>query len=173
MDSNSEMSTEESNCQVVTNEFESQCSKIGHKKCPRCHSVAINLTLWSDGCCNFCRHIKTFEPAIHLPTWRNETGQCMFHVPSELSDLRDGEKLLIQKLSVYVPLEHLKAGQLGIRGHVCAIPSPIEDVCLQLPRMPDNVRLIKVIKHYKSNDTREVSSISFLVRRKKVVAALR
>jgi hypothetical protein len=40
----------------------------------------------------------------------------MYHVPNELSCLWEGEKLLIQMVSPYVPFLHIKNGTLGIKG---------------------------------------------------------
>jgi hypothetical protein len=38
----------------------------------------------------------------------------MYHVPNQLSCLREGEKLLIQMVSPYVPFVQIKNGTLGI-----------------------------------------------------------
>ena len=69
-------------------------------------------------------------------------------------------------------MEHLKSSQLGLKGHVCAIPNQLQDICLKLPHLPDDVSFIKVIKHCKL-DSEEMASKSFLIRKEKVLGALK
>jgi hypothetical protein len=76
------------------------------------------------------------------PIWMDDNGNLQFHVPDVLSCLHEGEKLLIQKVSVYVPLHHLMHGQLGARGHIVSFPQNISEVCDILPRLSEDVRLI-------------------------------
>ena len=126
----------------------------------------------SGGKCNFCQNISSLHPRIHLPVWVDSSGSTRFDVPIELQELREGEKLMIQKLSVYVPLHHLKAGQVGIKGHVCAIPNQLKDVCCHLPCLPHEVSFVKVTKRFKMDKT-SIGSVSFMIRKKKVLEALR
>jgi hypothetical protein len=57
----------------------------------------------------------------------------MYHVPNELSGLREGEELLIQMVSPYVPFVHIKNGTLGIKGHVCSFPQRVQDLYTPFP----------------------------------------
>jgi hypothetical protein len=107
-----------------------------------------------------------------LPLWTNEDGVTQYHVPEELSCLSEGEKLLIQQISVYVPLHHLKYGQLGAQGHIVSFPQDISEICKELPRLPNDVSLICVIKSFQLQDG-EISSKSFMIHKEKVLAALR
>ena len=84
-----------------------------------------------------------------LPVWYDEAGQVQYHVPPQLSCLREGEKLLIQQVAVYVPLHHLMYGQIGCRGHIVSFPQNISSVCKTLPRLPSNVSTVRVIKRFK------------------------
>jgi hypothetical protein len=59
-------------------------------------------------------------------------GQPMYHVPNELSCLQEGEKLLIQMVSPYVPFVHIKNGTLGIKG-LCLLISSKSTGCLYNP----------------------------------------
>ena len=108
-----------------------------------------------------------------LPVWFDENNMAQFHVPQELSCLREGEKLLIQQISVYVLLHHLKYGQLGARGHIVSFPQDITNVvCKQLPRTPSNIDFIRVVKRFKLSDG-ELKSTTFMIRKKQVLDALK
>jgi hypothetical protein len=85
--------------------------------------------------------------------------------------LQEGEKLLIQQVSVYVPLQHLMYGQVGARGHTVSFPQDVSSVCKTLPRLPDNVQVVQVIKNFGLNDG-TISSKTFSIRRPVVMAAL-
>lgn len=94
-----------------------------------------------------------------------------FELPDELKCLCEGEKLLIQQVAAYVLLLHLKDGQIGSRGHVCSFVQDISSICTVLPRLPDDVQFVKVVKKY-LQEGGDVSSKMFVVRRKAVLDAL-
>jgi len=106
-----------------------------------------------------------------LPIWKDEHEQNHFTVPLVLSTLTEGEKLLIQQISVYVPLHHLKYGQLGVTGHIVSFPQDISEICKQLPRLPHNISFVRIVKHFKTSDG-EISSNSFRIRKRQVLDAL-
>ena len=81
-----------------------------------------------------------------LPIWFVKSGMVQYHLPKELQNLREGEKLLIQQVSAYVPLLHLKDGQIGSTEHVCSFVQYISSICTVLPRLPNDVQFIKVVK---------------------------
>jgi len=115
----------------------------------------INQIRLSDHLCKDCINSKKQSLAVtpdDLLITYQEGIETKYDVPSELSTLRIGEKFLIQMISVFVPIHHLKAGQTGMQGHVCAFPQRIDQVCYTLPRMPQDVSLIRVIKKYKDSD---------------------
>jgi len=125
--------------------------------------------------CNDCKrwrkpyHWKEHFPE-YLPVWYNDDGQAQFHVPECLKDLREGEKLLIQQISPYVPLEHLKQGAHACVGHVCSFPQDIDFVCTELPRK--SVNAIRIVKHFKLKDG-TIDSTTFCIRKDMVLKALR
>ena len=106
------------------------------------------------------------------PIWFNDQGTPMYEVPEELFQLTEGEKLLIQQVSPYVPLQHLQNGSYGAKGHVCAFPQDIHEICTKLPRLPADVKTVSIVKSYLSEDG-ESQKISFKIRRQKVINALR
>jgi hypothetical protein len=107
-----------------------------------------------------------------LPFWVDDDGVIQFHVPEELSCLREGEKLLIQMISPYVPLVHIRNGTLGSKGHVCSFPQNVQEVCTHLPRIPSSVEFVKMVRKFK-NDDGDFGIKAFTIRRKEVLAALR
>jgi hypothetical protein len=110
-------------------------------------------------------------PEESLPIWIDENNDVQYHVPAELAVLQEGEKLLIQQVSVYVPLQHLMYGQVGAHGHIVSFPQTVLSVCKTLPCLPDNVQVVRVIKNFRLNNE-TISSKTFSIRRPVVMAAL-
>jgi hypothetical protein len=98
---------------AIIKEFDTLTSDIGFNHCYCCKRVAINLCMVSrstEAVCSDCEAHRNFDPIQEnlLPVWFCADGQPMYHVPNELSCLQEGEKLLIQMVSPYVPLLHIK-----------------------------------------------------------------
>jgi hypothetical protein len=94
----------------------------------------------------------------------------MYHVPNELSCLREGEKLLIQMVSPYVPSVYIKNGSLGIKGHVCSFPQRVQDLYTTLPRLPSSATFVKIRSFRGEEGKFDVKS--FFVRQTVVLHAL-
>jgi hypothetical protein len=156
-----------------TEKFEIQCEALEHKHCTYCGIVSMQNIFRKQGLCNICARKKSLSNmnANLQPSWTDVHGIKQYDVPDELSCLREGEKLLIQQISVYVPLHHLSYGQLGAKGHIVSFPQDISEVCTVLPRLPEHVSSIRVVKYFKNVDG-EVSSKSFSVRKQNVLDAL-
>ena len=86
--------------------------------------------------------------------------------------MTEGEKLLIQQVSPFVPLQHLQNGSYGAKGHVCSFPQDISNICTKLPRLPSNVNTISIVKSFVDKEG-EGQKISFKIRRQKVLEVLR
>lgn len=149
---------------------------LKHNHCTRCHRVSLNLTMTnrSDGICTDCKsHSKhSLVEENLLPYWIDDDGTIRLDVPTELQCLREGEKLLIQMISPYVPFVHIRNGTLGIKGHVCSFPQRVQDVCTELPRLPETAHVVKMIRKFKGADG-EFGIKSFSIRKSAVLAALR
>jgi hypothetical protein len=159
-----------------TRAFDTACKTLKHSHCKVCHSASLNLVVDSNGICTVCKqnHRTETEYRDSLPIWYEDLPNKRnprFDLPSELSCLREGEKLLIQQISCYVPLHHLRNGQIGSKGHVCCFEQDIEEVCTILPRLPCNVKIIRVVKQYQKEGG-EIGKTTFCIRRKVVLAAL-
>ena len=156
--------------------FESQCRTIFHGQCLCCHSVRIGLKLNSIGACTKCakhKHLDYFMIKTALPTWMKK-GKHQFQLPAELSGLSHAEKMLIQRISPFVPLHHIKRGIFGLRGHVCAFDQDVNEFLQRLPRTRDDTTLLKVVQSIRAEvgSTNSTSTKCFRVRRTKIKGAL-
>ena len=160
--------------ETATSAFEAKCASIKHRKCDVCQIVTLQDIFKTENLCKSCARTNSWTANFTsvLPLWTNEDGVLQYDVPEELSCLSEGEKLLIQQISVYVPLHHLKYGQLGAQGQIVSFPQDITEICKQLPRLPNDVSLIRVIKSFQLQDG-EISSKSFMIHKEKVLSALR
>jgi len=158
--------------------FESNCNNIRHFHCRCCRSIGLNIQLNADGVCKGkCSKLKDVNYYLDrhcLPVWYNDEGVAVFSVPKCLKDLSSAEKLLIQRVSPFVPLHHIKHGVFGLSGHVCAFEQDIGGFVNTLPRRANDVTLLKVLKKVKSEvcGSDESSTIAYRVRRSKVFQAL-
>jgi hypothetical protein len=114
--------------------FDAVCKTLKHSHCKVCHLASLDLVVGSNGmraACKLNDRTET-EHRDSLPIWhedlRNKRNPW-FDLPSELSCLREGEKLFIQHISCHVPLHHLRNGQVGSKGHVCWFKQNIEELC--------------------------------------------
>lgn len=157
--------------------FETAMKSLKHRRCDLCLSVSLTLTvvkMRGTGLnrCKRCIAKKRTTSPEWLPVWFNHDGVPQHHVPTELSNLTEGEKLLIQQISPYIPMQHLHKGAYGSKGHVCSFPQAVEEICTILPRLPENVNAISVVKHFKSKDD-SPGSLVFRIRKDNVLKALR
>ena len=161
-------------------DFESKMKDVHHKKCDLCKSVSLLLEtkLFPNGLniCNDCvvHQRQNRKPdELNLPIYKDHQGVVQHTLPDVLLGLTIGEQLLMQQISCFIPLYHMKFGQIGSRGHVCAFPQDISEVCNVLPRLPTEVSVVKVIKQYKDKESGSISAKTFNVRKTKVLNALR
>ena len=99
----------------------------------------------------------------------------MYSIPRELEDLTLIEKLLIQRISPFVPLEHMYKGTMGLRGHVCAFHQGIKGIATILPRLPSDVSIVRIVREMKGeigcSSLRETKA--YHVNKERVIRALR
>ena len=131
-------------CNIIRN-FEDETAKLKHNKCQCCRMVRIALQLNKKGICKKCaplKNAKYYLEAGALPVWYNDQGVPQYYVPSVLASLTQAEKLLIQRVSPFVPLQHLKQGTFGISGHVCAFEQDVNEFLVRLPRQKNDVSML-------------------------------
>ena len=125
--------------------------------------------------CSECYKIPTnkFLDSKSLPVWYNKDGKVMYRVPPCLKKLRLGEKMLIQRAKLFIPLIHLKNGIMGLKGHTCAFPQNVHEVADKLPRLPNDVTIIRVILNTQAEiGSKEKLDKPFIVRKQAVLDAL-
>ena len=149
-------------------QFELKCQSLSHFCCQSCQMTGISITssYINKHLCTKCQASHTNKEKIEkdLPIWYDKKGIVQYHLPPQLRCLREGEKLLIQQVAAYVPLLHLKDGQIGSRGHVCSFVQDLSSICTVLPRLPDDVQFVKVVKKYLQEGG--AASKTFTVRKK-------
>ena len=156
-------------------DFDTACKTLKHSHCEVCHSASLNLNIHNNTCTTCKQNKRTAkEYQDSLPIWYEDfpsKQNARFDLPYVLSCLREGEKLLIQQISCYIPLQHLGNGQIGSKGHVCCFEQAIQEICTILPRLPSDVKLIRVIKQYRKEGG-EIATTTFSIRRDAVLKAL-
>ena len=161
----------------VIDTFESLTKSVKHKWCQVCLSCSVSLEMSrTPGICKSCRETSATRQSLLeanlLPIWYDSNNVVHYEAPDVLSRLNVNEKMLIQRVSLFVPLKHLKSGSFGLKGHACCFPQDIGPVCDVLPRLPANVSIVKYIKTYKQHIGDVMTTKSFKVRRKYVLEAL-
>jgi hypothetical protein len=160
-------------------EFEDRCQELRHNHCLSCRMVSMNLTVNSKGICTGCntkdKRFMYLEKKL-LPIWYkdNDITKPQFRVPEVLKCLTHAEKMLIQRVSPFVPLHHIKSGTFGLSGHVCAFDQDITSYATILPRRRNDTTVIKVLQEIKTEigPGKQQRNKAFKVRPTKIEAAL-
>ena len=158
-----------------TKKFESNLQNLKLNHCVCCWQVKIGITLDSNHHCNECKNLPTnhyIEQRV-LPVWYDKNGMVNYELPEQLVELTLGEKMLIQAAAPFVPLRHIWKDQVGVKGHVCSFPQSVDAIAHELPRLPHNVNVVRMIRSFKSQQHGEISTRTFLIRKNKVINALK
>jgi Helitron helicase-like domain at N-terminus len=154
--------------------FESTMTQLSYKKCDICHQRRLKIIV-TDGVCSRCKSQKGNYTFCHgnktLPTWI-QNNIIKYSVPPELQNLTIAEKLLIQRVSPLIPVIHIKNGSVGSRGHVVSFYQDISGICNELPKLPSDVSVVKVLRSGITGKGENVSR-TLTVNRCRVINALR
>ena len=158
-------------------EFDNRCKGMSHKNCISCRMTGLSISPNRNGHCSSCAKRSDkhyYENNNSLPIWYDDEGKAQYRVPLELSILTHAEKILIQRVSPFVALTHIKNGTMGLCGHVCAFEQDIEGFAQVLPRTPDDATVIKVVRSMKTEIGGKNTSVlrSYLVRKRVIHNAL-
>ena len=106
--------------------FEAEMNAVVMKSCTVCHTKSLGMNYnekkdMCSKCCSIATKIKGsrdevlqyYQDKNLLPIWKDRQGKVHYTVPSQLSNLTLGEKLLIQKCSSIVPIVHINNGVTG------------------------------------------------------------
>ncbi len=166
---------------ISSYKHEAYMFQLKHIRCCMCQAVSLykdyTKVRGDDGkyICNDCKQKNVdffYKKGTNglLPVWFDDDGEVKYDLPTELQDLRLGEKLLIQRFSCFVPIVHIRNGVMGLKGHCCCFKQEISEVAKTLPRL--QVNAVKVLKGIQ--DSRGVfTEASFVIRKEKVMNALK
>ena len=138
----------------------SKCSKCVAKKHDENHYRNNNLHPLYDK--NGVRSDTDDPPSI---------DDSMFTLPEVLSKLTMAEKMLIRKVSVYVPLYHVQKGIFKLKGHAIAFHQDIPSITSVLPRKLTEI--VTVIRQHTNAGDNAVKISQLRVRKKEVLDALK
>lgn len=136
----------------ATLEFESQLLGLKQSFCSCCYTVSMLNKTNKKGICTWCVSLKDAKYYLEqdaLPVWYengNKDNPPQYDIPEELVCLSQAEKMLIQQLSPFVPLAHIKNGTCGLSGYVCAFEQDVNDFIKCLPHCLDDTALLRVVK---------------------------
>lgn len=157
-----------------TLQFEENMCNISYNTCLICHQGRLNLAV-KDGICSRCESQRGNYTFCHdnktLPTWMMGNA-VMYSIPPELKNLTLAEKLLIQRVSPLVPVIHIKNGSIGSRGHVVSFFQDISGICNELPKIPSEIQMVKVIRSGTTAAGENISN-TFTVNKHRVLTALK
>jgi hypothetical protein len=113
----------------------------------------------------------------NLPVWYKDddkNNMPNYHVPDELNSLSQAERMLVQLVSPFVPLHHIKNGTCGLSGHVCAYEQDVSEFVQRLPRRAEDTALLRVVKTIRTEigGDKESTYKAFRVSKRKVLDAL-
>ena len=173
-------------------EFEHRMLSLNVHTCPECYEYSLQIDSKKRSnpthhACQSCRAEKRkknhFIEENIQPVWfrRNADGSIetdknnnpilQFHIPPELNNLSMAEKLLIRRVCPYVPLVHLKNGNVGMKGHCICFPQDVTEVCNTLPH--ERSQVVKYIRQIGKPDQTTPRIEILRVNRDKVLSALR
>jgi len=146
------------NSKDVIKLFERQQKDLSHKYCSICKCVSLRLDMKpKKKGCKMCKSASTNNLIKEhlLPTWMDDNNNHQFEVPHCLSILTHAEKMLIQRVSAFIPLHHIRNGTFGLKGHVCSFEQDLGEVCNVLPRFPKDVKMINLSNPLKKKLTQK------------------
>jgi len=156
--------------------FESRMFNTKSSYCTCCKRRRLGLVVGVDGLCKFCMkerdgfHLYS-EDNKALPVWYDKKGRPHYDIPAALKELTLAEQMLIQRISPYIPVIHIKNGTLGSRGHTVSFIQDITGICKEFPRLPEDVVMVKITRTQVTPAGENISR-TFTVRRDKILRAL-
>ena len=133
-------------------EFENKMKEIKHFCGDKCKCVSLNLknSRGKEHICQQCGKKHMYYGINHnsLSIWYDDSEHPHYELPPELCDVYDSEKMLITKMSPFIPFHHIKNGTLVLKGHICTFVQDISTVYNFLPIKPNSVEIIWVFYHY-------------------------
>ena len=119
------------------------------KICFTCRTTALSLELKPSGKCTRCSTGKDrdkFTAQNNMASVWKDGDKICYDIPLQLSCLSLAERMILQRVSVFIPQKYINHGTFCIKGHVCCFPQDIGEVFDELPRLPQHVKMVKFIR---------------------------
>ena len=129
--------------------------------CSVCNERRIDLKLDAKGVCRRCTSDKQ-----GIKMFSSENNMNPGPVPDELKNLSMIEQQLISRISPCINVHLLKHGGLASSGHCVTFPQSIDEAATILPRLPEEINIIRVQKKGKNDSTKEFRKIVKRLRRR-------
>ncbi|KAL9962439.1 hypothetical protein ACROYT_G031543 [Oculina patagonica] len=110
----------------------------------RCCDICQERRLEGKGTANMCSRCRNDKKDPDCKVWSDKNEVDPMSVPEELSDMTDAEQMLISRLAPTVHVHMLKHGGIASRGHCIAFPQAVQEPATILPRLPEEVDIIRV-----------------------------
>ena len=131
-------------------------------QCSICHECRINMKMHNSTTCFRCYLDKD-----NVKMFSAENNMDPKPLPCQLQDLSIIEQQLICRISPCINIHMLKHGGISSNGHCVTFPQEINETAKIFPRLPEEVKIIKIRKRGRNETSKD-----FRVRRLHVQNAL-
>ena len=142
--------------------FEEEQMSYMFNKCSICNELKLDIKIGKEGMCKRCQKDKST-----IKMFSKENIMDPGAVPIELMNLSVIEQQLICRIAPTISIHLLKHGGIAANGHCVTFPQEVNEPAQILPKLPKEIKIIRVRKRG-ANDT----SKEFNVRRFSVQHAL-
>lgn len=126
--------------------------------CSVCLKRRLEMKMASDDICSRCKYdkgsIKMFFPENNM-----DPGP----VPEIMQNLSLVEQQLISRISAAIQVHMLKHGGIAANGHCVAFPQNVNEPAQILPKLPEEVQVIRVRKQGRNDSSKEFNVRRFIV----------
>ena len=120
-----------------------------------CHERRIKMKMAPDSE-TICLRCHKVNGQIKLFSTQNNMDST--HLPAPLNDLSMIEQQLICNFSPCINLHMLKHGGIASSGHCVTFPREINEPAQIFPRLPEEIKIIKVQKQDKNDTSKDFES---------------
>ena len=131
----------------------SECSVCNERRIEMHMATAANITV--------CR--RCFSDKQSVKMFSAENNMDPKPLPAELQDLSIVEQQLICRIAPCINIHMLKHGGISSNGHCVTFPQEINEPAKIFPRLPNEVKIIKVCKKGKNNTSKDFKVRRFYV----------
>ena len=142
--------------------FELEQMSYTFKCCAVCNERRLNMHVSKENICRRCSHDKN-----PIKMFSSENNMNPAEVPAELVNLSVVEQQLICRIAPSIHVHMLRHGGIASSGHCVTFPQDINEPAQILPKLPQEINIIKVRRQGRNETNKD-----FRVRRHTVQSAL-